>query len=224
METMNNAKIMEQFKNLFNEIVTVENKIQDQIKLKNNYVITNANPIFNEVMEKINTTIKILDSIFPLEKISKLLNIDLQIKSTLINYNKYSITVRLNFKYKICELFFRKNETEKIYSTFFPIVTEKETWQIDFVNKQRSAYSLSCDQFIEIFGDTKNIYIILDLFKNIIQDIINQLEEKLNKLQKELKQIVIFNIKDSEDDNNQSIILGELDGYQVILQKKGDDK
>ena len=95
--------------------------------------------------------------------------------------------------------------------------------RVDIINDvytNNSAYSLSCKQFIDIFDNIENLYIILDIFEEIIQDIINALSNKLKELQKKSENILIPKLENIKNyDNEKSrIILSKLGNYQIILE------
>ena len=86
---------------------------------------------------------------------------------------------------------------------------------------QSSAYSLTCNKFTNIFETVDNIYVILEIFEEIIQHIINALKNRLQRLKEESSAIIIPQIESSkESDERTKIILGEFDNYQIILEKK----
>lgn len=221
---INTTGMVEKFENLLNEINNVQEEIKTKTDIRNQYIMNNANPVFAKIMEEINTTIKLIDSVFPLDKISELTTRKYVKKEQLINDKKYYIQVSLNLAMRQCELSYRgKEERTIINNRFCANVTEQQKWKkcVTLSNTDFNAYTLTCTQFIKIFGTIDNIYIILDLFKENIREILNSLQEKLKKLQEQSDKILIPQLENTKgDDGKNSIVLGELDGYQIILQKK----
>ena len=74
---------------------------------------------------------------------------------------------------------------------------------------------------MEIFETVDNIYVILDIFEDIVQHIVTALTNRLQHLKAKSSTIIIPQLEDTKrDDENQKIILGEFDNYQIILEKK----
>ena len=74
---------------------------------------------------------------------------------------------------------------------------------------------------MEIFETVDNIYVILDIFEDIVQHIVTALTNRLQHLKEKSSTIIIPQLEDTKrDDENQKIILGEFDNYQIILEKK----
>ena len=193
---------------LFNDITKVQDEIKTKTAQRNQYIIAHANPIFEEIQNKIDIYIQLINKVFPLEKIENTIMCNKKIKLKLINHNQYEIFVLLDFKTKHCSYFYKKNESGYSKNRFYPQVTEKEQWIIDNVYTNNSAYSLSCKQFVDIFDNIENLYIILDIFEEIIQDIINALSNKLKELQKKSENILIPKLENIKTyDNEKSRIM-----------------
>lgn len=185
--------------------------------------MNNANPVFAKVMDEINTAVRLIDSVFPLDKISKLLNWNCVKKEKLINDNKSYVQVSFNLIEKQCELLYKIKGDLSIFNKFCSKITIKKEWVKcpSLSSEEFHEYTLNCKEFMDIFGVVDNIYIILDLFKENVQMILNELQKKLKELQEQSNKILIPQLENiKEDDNENSIVLGELDGYQVILKKK----
>lgn len=202
---------------LFNDITNVQSEINTKTAQRNQYIIAHVNPIFEEIQNKIDTYIQLIDKVFPLEKLANTIMWNGKIKSKLINHNQYEIFVLLDFKTKHCSYSYKKNESGYSRQSFYPQVTEKEQWIKD---DAYSAYSLSCKKFIDIIDNIENLYVILDIFEEIIQDIINALSNKLKELQKKSENILIPKLENIKDYDNETsrVILGKLGNYQIILE------
>lgn len=205
---------------LFNDITKVQDEIKTKTTQRNQYIIAHVNPIFEEIQNKIDTYIQLIDKVFPLEKLTNTIMCCGKIKSKLINNNQYEIFVRLDFKTKRCNYSYRKDETGYNKNRFCLQVTEKEQWIKDEVYTNNSAYSLSCQKFIDIFDNIENLYVILDIFEEMIQDIINALSNKLKELQKKSENILIPKLENIKNHDNETsrIVLGKLGNYQIILE------
>lgn len=205
---------------LFNDITNVQDEIKTKTAQRNQYLIGHANPIFEEIQNKIDIYIQLIDTVFPLEKIENTIMWNKKIKSKLINHNQYEIFVLFDFETKHCSYSYKKNESGYSRNRFYPQVTEKEQWIINDIYTNSSAYSLSCKQFIDIFENIENLYVILDIFEEIIQDIINALLNKLKELQKKSKNILIPKLENMVNSDNETsrVILGKLGNYQIILE------
>lgn len=202
---------------LFNDITNVQDEIKTKTAQRNQYIIAHVNPIFEEIQNKIDTYIQLIDKVFPLEKLANTIMWNGKIKSKLINHNQYEIYVTLDLREKQCCYSYRKNESGYSRQSFYPQVTEKEQWIKDDAH---SAYSLSCKKFVDIIDNIENLYVILDIFEEIIQDIIDALSNKLQKLQKESENILIPKLENIKDYDNETsrVILGKLGNYQIILE------
>lgn len=205
---------------LFNDITNVQDEIKTKTAQRNQYLIGHANPIFEEIQNKIDIYIQLIDTVFPLEKIANTIMCNKKIKSKLINHNQYEIFVLFDFKTKHCSYSYKKNESEYSRNSFYPKVTEQEQWIKNDAHTNKSAYSLSCKKFVDIFDNIENLYVILDIFEEIIQDIIDALSNKLQKLQKESENILIPKLENMVNSDNETsrVILGKLGNYQIILE------
>ena len=204
--------------NLFEEIMDVQEEIKTKIALRNEYIISHANPVFEEIQNKINKYIELIDNTFPLDKLSNTIMENGKMKSRLIN-NKCEIFVYFDFKNKICECSYKHHGYASSRNVFTLKVTQQEEWITN--EGQKAAYSLSCKKFMESFGTIENIYVILDIFEDIIQHIVTALTNKLQYLKEKSSTIIIPQIEDAQKgDEKSKIILGEFDNYQIILEKK----
>lgn len=205
---------------LFNDITKVQNEIKTKTTQRNQYIIAHANPIFEEIQNKIDIYIQLIDTVFPLEKIANTIMWNQKIKSKLINHNQYEIFVLFDFETKHCSYSYKKNEIGYSRNSFYPKVTEQEQWIKNDAHTNKSAYSLSCKKFVDIFDNIENLYVILDIFEEIIQDIIDALSNKLQKLQKESENILIPKLENMVNSDNETsrVILGKLGNYQIILE------
>lgn len=210
-----NEKIVK-LENLFEDITNVQEEIKIKTKLRNEYIMAHANPVFEEITDKINKWIKLIDNVFPLDKLATTIMWSGNMKSKIINNNKYEIFVMFDFKKKNFEVSYRKVEAGALRNRFALKITEKETW---IKEEQDGAYSLTCSKFINIFGNIENQYVICDIFKDIIQDIVTALTHKLQELKEKSISIIIPQLEKTQVDNSK-IILGEFDNYQIILKKK----
>ena len=204
--------------NLFEEITNVQEEIKTKTALRNEYIISHVNPIFEEIKDKIDKYIKLIDSVFPLDKLSNTIMENGNMKSKFINNNKCEIFVYFDFKNQMCEYSYKYTGYLSSRNTFSLKVTKKEEWVIE--EGQSSAYSLSCAKFMEIFETVDNIYVILEIFEDIIQHLVTALTNRLQRLKEESSAIIIPQINYKENDENQKIILGEFDNYQIIIEKK----
>ena len=205
--------------NLFEEITNVQEEIKTKTALRNEYIISHVNPIFEEIKDKIDKYIKLIDSVFPLDKLSNTIMENGNMKSKFINNNKCEIFVYFDFKNQMCEYSYKYTGYLSSRNTFSLKVTKKEEWVIE--EGQSSAYSLSCAKFMEIFETVDNIYVILDIFEDIVQHIVTALTNKLQYLKEKSSTIIIPQIEDAQKgDEKSKIILGEFDNYQIILKKK----
>lgn len=206
---------------LFNDITNVQDEIKTKTAQRNQYIIAHANPIFEEIQNKIDIYIQLIDTVFPLEKIANTIMWNKKIKSKLINHNQYEIFVLFDFETKHCSYFYKKNEIGYSRNSFYPKVTEQEQWIKNDAHTNKSAYSLSCKKFVDIIDNIENLYVILDIFEEIIQDIIDALSNKLQKLQKESENILIPKLENMVNSDNETsrVILGKLGNYQIILEK-----
>lgn len=213
-----NEKIMK-LESLFEEITDIQNEIKTKTQLRNEYIMSHANPVFEEIKDKINKYIKLIDNVFPLDKLSNVIMENGKMISKGINNNQYKIFVYFNFKDKKCEYSYKHIGYSSSRNVFAMKVTQQEECIIE--DEQSSAYSLTCTKFTNIFGTVDNIYIILDIFEDIIQHLVTALTSRLQKLKEESSTIIIPQIESSkENDEKSKIILGEFDNYQIILEKK----
>lgn len=205
---------------LFNDITNVQDEIKTKTAQRNQYIIAHVNPIFEEIQNKIDTYIQLIDKVFPLEKLANTIMWSTKLKSKLINHNQYEIYVTLDLREKQCYYSYRKNESGYSRQSFYPQVTEKEQWIKNDAHTNKSAYTLSCKKFVDIIDNIENLYVILDIFEEIIQDIIDALSNKLQKLQKESENILIPKLENIKDYDNETsrVILGKLGNYQIILE------
>ena len=203
---------------LFEEITNVQDEIKTKTKLRNEYIISHANPVFEEVKDKIDKWIKLIDNVFPLDKLSNTIMENGKMMSKSIHNNQYGIFVYFDFKNKVCEYSYKHIGASYSRNTFALKVTQQEKWVTE--DGQSSAYSLTCNKFVNIFKTVENVYIILDIFKDIVQHIVTALTNRLQKLKEESSAIIIPQINYKENDENQKIMLGEFDNYQIILEKK----
>ena len=205
--------------NLFEEIMDVQKDIKTKTQLRNEYIMTHVNPVFKEIKDKIDKYIKLIDSVFPLDKLSNTIMENGNMKSKFINNNKCEIFVYFDFKNQMCEYSYKYTGYLSSRNTFSLKVTKKEEWVIE--EGQSSAYSLSCAKFMEIFETVDNIYVILDIFEDIVQHIVTALTNRLQHLKEKSSTIIIPQLEDTKrDDEKSKIILGEFDNYQIILEKK----
>ena len=135
-----------------------------------------------------------------------------------INNNQYEIFVYFNYKNKKCEYSYKHKGYSSSRNSFAMKVTQQEKWITE--DEQSAAYSLTCTKFTNIFGTVDNIYVILEIFEDIIQHLVTALTNRLQRLKEESSAIIIPQINYKENDENQKIILGEFDNYQIILEKK----
>ena len=213
-----NEKIMK-LESLFEESTNIQDEIKTKTQLRNEYIMTHANPVFEEVKDKIDKYIKLIDNVFPLDKLSNVIMENGKMISKGINNNQYEIFVYFNFKDKKCEYSYKHIGYSSSRNVFAMKVTQQEKWIIE--DEQSSVYSLTCTKFTNIFGTVDNIYIILDIFEDIIQHLVTALTSRLQKLKEESSTIIIPQIESSkENDEKSKIILGEFDNYQIILEKK----
>ena len=209
--------------NLFEEITNVQQEIKTKTNLRNEYIISHVNPVFEEIQDKINKYIELIDKVFPLDKLSNTIMWNGKMKSRLIHNNQYEIFIHFDFKDKTCNYSYRKNEAAHSRNNFALKVTPKEEWVTK--NGKPTAYSLTCQKFINIFGTIDNVYIFLDIFEDIIQDIVTALTNKLKQLKENSSSIVIPQIEDAKRVNEkEKIVLGEFDNYQIILEKKNIER
>ena len=203
---------------LFEEITNVQDEIKTKTKLRNEYIISHANPIFEEIQDKIDKYIKLIDNVFPLDQLPNIIMENGKMISKFINNNQYEIFVYFNYKNKKCEYSYKHKGYSSSRNTFALKVTQQEKWVTE--DEQSAAYSLTCTKFTNIFGTVDNIYVILEIFEDIIQHLVTALTNKLQKLKEESSAIIIPQMNYKENDENQKIILGEFDNYQIILEKK----
>ena len=203
---------------LFEEITNVQDEIKTKTKLRNEYIISHANPIFEEIQDKIDKYIKLIDNVFPLDQLPNIIMENGKMISKFINNNQYEIFVYFNYKNKKCEYSYKHKGYSSSRNTFALKVTQQEKWVTE--DGKSSAYSLTCTKFTNIFGTVDNIYVILEIFEDIIQHLVTALTNRLQKLKEESSAIIIPQINYKENDENQKIILGEFDNYQIILKKK----
>jgi len=221
--TVNTTEMVKKFENLFDKITKTQAEIKTKTAIKNEYIINNANPVFEKVMNEINTAIRLINGVFPLDEISKLLNWNAVRKEQLVNENKSYIQVSFNLIKKQCELLFKIKGRASIFNMFYAEVTTKREWRkcTSLSPEEFHAYTLTCEEFMDIFGTIDNIYVILDLFKEATQETLKELQKKLQELQEQSDKILIPQLEDTKgDDNEKSIVLGELDGYQIVFIKK----
>lgn len=204
--------------NLFEEIMDVQEEIKTKTALRNEYIISHANPVFEEVKDKIDKWIKLIDNVCSLDQLPNIIMETGKMISKSINNNQYEIFVYFNYKNKKCEYSYKHKGYSSSRNSFAMQVTQQEKWIT--ADEQSAAYSLTCTKFTNIFGTVDNIYVILEIFEEIIQHIINALTSKLQRLKEESSAIIIPQINYKENDENQKIILGEFDNYQIILEKK----
>ena len=203
---------------LFEEITNVQDEIKTKTKLRNEYIISHANPIFEEIQDKIDKYIKLIDNVFPLDQLPNIIMENGKMISKFINNNQYEIFVYFNYKNKKCEYSYKHKGYSSSRNTFALKVTQQEKWVTE--DEQSAAYSLTCTKFTNIFGTVDNIYVILEIFEDIIQHLVTALTNRLQKLKEESSAIIIPQINYKENDENQKIILGEFDNYQIILKRK----
>ena len=139
--------------------------------------------------------------------------------SKFINNNQYEIFVYFNYKNKKCEYSYKHKGYSSSRNTFALKVTQQEKWVTE--DGQSSAYSLTCNKFVNIVKTVDNIYVILDIFEDIVQHIVTALTNRLQHLKEKSSTIIIPQLEDTKrDDEKSKIILGEFDNYQIILEKK----
>lgn len=213
-----NEKIVK-LENLFEEITEVQNEIKTKTQLRNEYIMTHANPVFEEVKDKIDKWIKLIDNVFPLDKLSNIIMENGNMQSKPINNTQYDIFVYFDFKNKVCEYSYKHIGYSSSRNSFAMKVTQQEKWITE--DEQSAAYSLTCTKFTNIFGTVDNIYVILEIFEDIIQHLVTALTNRLQKLKEESSAIIIPQIESSKrGDEKEKIVLGSFDNYQIILEKK----
>ena len=204
---------------LFEEVTNVQDEIKTKTQLRNEYIISHANPVFEEVKDKIDKWIKLIDNTFPLDKLSNTIMENGKMMSKSIHNNQYEIFVYFNYKNKKCEYSYKHKGYSSSRNTFALKVTQQEKWVTE--DEQSAAYSLTCTKFTNIFGTVDNIYVILEIFEDIIQHLVTALTNRLQRLKEESSAIIIPQIEDAQKgDEKSKIILGEFDNYQIILKKK----
>ena len=204
---------------LFEEITNIQDEIKTKTQLRNEYIMTHANPVFEEVKDKIDKWIKLIDNVFPLDKLSNVIMENGKMISKSINNNQYDIFVYFDFKNKVCEYSYKHIGASYSRNTFSLKVTQQEKWVTE--DGQSSAYSLTCNKFVNIFKTVDNIYVILEIFEDIIQYLVTALTNRLQKLKEESSAIIIPQIENTKrGDEKEKIVLGEFDNYQIILEKK----
>lgn len=205
--------------NLFEEIMDVQEEIKTKTALRNEYIISHANPVFEDIQNKINKYIELIDNTFPLDKLSNTIMENGNMQSKSINNNKYEIFVCFDFKNKKCEYSYKHIGYSSSYNSFALKVTQQEKWVTE--DGQSSAYSLTCNKFTNIFGTIENVYIILDIFEDIVKHMITALTNKLQVLKEKSSTILIPQIENTKrGDEKEKIVLGEFDNYQIILMKR----
>ena len=213
-----NEKIMK-LESLFEEITDVQNEIKTKTQLRNEYIISHANPVFEEIKDKIDKYIKLINNVFPLDKLSNTIMENGKMLSKSIHNNQYDIFVYFDFKNKVCKYSYKHTGASYSRNTFALKVTQQEKWVTE--DGQSSAYSLTCNKFVNIFKTVENVYVILDIFKDIVQHIVTALTNKLQYLKEKSSTIIIPQIENTKrGDEKEKIILGEFDNYQIILEKK----
>ena len=204
---------------LFEEVTNVQDEIKTKTQLRNEYIISHANPVFEEIKDKIDKYIKLINNVFPLDKLSNTIMENGKMMSKSIHNNQYDIFVYFDFKNKVCEYSYKHIGASYSRNTFALKVTQQEKWVTE--DGQSSAYSLTCNKFVNIFKTVDNIYVILDIFEDIVQHIVTALTNRLQFLKEKSSTIVIPQIEDTKrDDEKEKIILGSFDNYQIILEKK----
>lgn len=205
--------------NLFEEIMDVQEEIKTKTQLRNEYIISHANPVFEEIQNKINKYIELINNVFPLDKLSNTIMENGKMMSKSIHNNQYDIFVYFDFKNKVCEYSYKHIGYSSSRNSFAMKITQQEKWITE--DEQSAAYSLTCTKFTNIFGTVDNIYIILDIFEDIIQHIVTALTNKLQYLKEKSSTIIIPQIENTKrGDEKEKIVLGEFDNYQIILEKK----
>lgn len=213
-----NEKIMK-LESLFEEITDVQNEIKTKTQLRNEYIISHVNPVFEEIKDKINKYIKLIDNVCSLDQLPNIIMENGKMISKSINNNQYEIFVYFNYKNKKCEYSYKHKGYSSSRNSFAMKVTQQEKWITE--DEQSAAYSLTCTKFTNIFGTVDNIYVILEIFEDIIQHLVTALTNRLQKLKEESSAIIIPQLEDTKrDDEKSKIILGEFDNYQIILEKK----
>lgn len=204
---------------LFEKITNVQDEIKTKTKLRNEYIISHANPVFEEVKDKIDKWIKLIDNVFPLDKLSNTIMENGKMMSKSIHNNQYDIFVYFDFKNKVCEYSYKHIGASYSRNTFALKVTQQEKWMTE--DGQSSAYSLTCNKFVNIFKTVENVYVILDIFEDIVQHIVTALTNRLQHLKEKSSTILIPQIEDTKrGDEKEKIVLGSFDNYQIILEKK----
>ena len=204
---------------LFEEVTNVQDEIKTKTQLRNEYIISHANPVFEEIKDKIDKYIKLINNVFPLDKLSNTIMENGKMMSKSIHNNQYEIFVYFDFKNKVCEYSYKHIGFSYSRNTFALKVTQQEKWVTK--DGQSSAYSLTCNKFVNIFKTVENVYVIFDIFKDIVQHIVTALTNKLQYLKEKSSTIIIPQIEDAQKgDEKSKIILGEFDNYQIILEKK----
>ena len=204
---------------LFEEITNIQDEIKTKTQLRNEYIMTHANPVFEEVKDKIDKWIKLIDNVFPLDKLSNVIMENGKMISKSINNNQYDIFVYFDFKNKKCEYSYKHIGYSYSRNSFAMTITQQEKWITK--DEQSSAYSLTCNKFTNIFGTVDNIYVILEIFEDIIQHLVTALTNRLQRLKEESSAIIIPQIENTKrGDEKEKIVLGEFDNYQIILEKK----
>lgn len=204
---------------LFEEITNVQDEIKTKTALRNEYIISHANPVFEEIKDKIDKYIKLINNVFPLDKLSNTIMANGKMMSKSIHNNQYDIFVYFDFKNKVCEYSYKHIGASYSRNTFALKVTQQEKWVTE--DGQSSAYSLTCNKFVNIFKTVENVYIILDIFEDIVKHMITALTNRLQVLKEKSSTILIPQIENTKrGDEKEKIVLGEFDNYQIILEKK----
>lgn len=213
-----NEKIMK-LESLFEEITDVQNEIKTKTQLRNEYIISHVNPVFEEIKDKINKYIKLIDNVCSLDQLPNIIMENGKMISKSINNHQYEIFVYFNYKNKKCEYSYKHKGYSSSRNSFAMKVTQQEKWITE--DEQSAAYSLTCTKFTNIFGTVDNIYVILEIFEDIIQHLVTALTNRLQKLKEESSAIIIPQIESSKrGDEKEKIVLGSFDNYQIILEKK----
>ena len=161
--------------NLFEEITDIQKEIKTKTDIRNEYIMNNANPVFEEIKNKINKYIKIIDNVCPLDKLSNIIMESGKMISKGINNNQYEIFVYFNYKNKKCEYSYKHKGYSSSRNSFAMTITQQEKWITE--DEQSAAYSLTCNKFTNIFGTVDNIYVILEIFEEIINNAKSYIED-----------------------------------------------
>lgn len=207
---------IKQVEGIYERIQKVEQEIKEKTEKRDEFFLRHENERLDKIKEQLNKYVELLNSTIPLKNIEGL--IKQRAMSSEKGGRNYNIRLSLDFSNGILGFAYRNND---IYAnnglqSFVPIITKNAKYETQGI------YTLSCERYEKLFQRQEiDPEVFIDLLKNIVVEIIQRLEKKLDELQQQAANIFVPDTDTSDNiEGQQRIIIGQFQNYKVVLERE----